>query len=69
MTKIIHDEPDPHRYRARYNIQGEVHELWGWYPNEVVAACKLKRKLETKVGRVVFLEGIDHRVHRVDPVK
>lgn len=57
-----------HRYRARYNIHGQVIELWGWYANEVEAARKLKRKLETKVGRVVFLDGIDHRVSRVDPV-
>ena len=56
-----------HRYRARYNIQGEVHELWGWYLNEGEAARKLKRKLEKKMGRVVFLDdSIDHQVDRVD---
>lgn len=57
-----------HRYRARYNIQGEIHEFWGWYPNDVVASQKLHRKLNKKVGRMVFLSGIDHQVHRVDPV-
>jgi len=57
---------DRYRYRACYNIQGEIHELWGWYPNDVVAGQKLKRKLETKMGRKVFLDGIDHQVHRVD---
>ena len=56
------------RYRGRYNIQGEVHELWGWYVNEGEARCKLKRKLEKKCGRVIFLNGIDHQVDRVDPV-
>ncbi len=57
-----------HRYRGRYNIQGEVIELWGWYHNEGIARQKLKRKLDTKMGRVVFLDGIDHQVDRVDPV-
>ena len=57
-----------HRYRARYNIQGEIHELWGWYCNEAEAGRKLKRKLESKMRRVVFLDGIDHQVERVDPV-
>ena len=57
-----------HRYRARYNIQGEIHELWGWYINETTARHKLKRKLEKKMGRIVFLDSIDHQVHRVDPV-
>lgn len=56
------------RYRARYNIQGEVIELWGWYATEGEARNKLKRKLENKVGRVVFLDGIDHQVCRMDPV-
>ena len=57
-----------HRYRARYNIQGEVHELWGWYLNEGEARHKLHRKLNIKIGRTVFLyDSIDHQVHRVDP--
>ncbi len=55
-----------HRYRARYNIQGEVHELWGWYATEGEAARKLKRKLEKKCGRMVFLDGLDYQVERVD---
>ncbi len=57
-----------HRYRGRYNIHGEVVELWGWYPNEDTARRKLKRKLDAKMARTVFLDGIDHQVHRVDPV-
>ncbi len=57
-----------HRYRARYNIQGEVHELWGWYATEATARRKLHRKLNKKMGRTVFLDGIDHQVHKVDPV-
>ena len=60
--------PGHHRYRARYNIQGEVHELWGWYPSEGEARRKLHRKLNKKMGRVVFLDGVDHYVDRVDPV-
>ena len=57
-----------HRYRARYNIQGEVHELWGWYANEVIAGQKLHKKLNKKMGRVVFLDGINYEVARVDPI-
>ena len=55
-----------HRYRARYNIQGEIHELWGWYADEGEARHKLHRKLNQKCGRIVFLSGVDHEVCRVD---
>ncbi len=55
-----------YRYRGRYNIQGEVHELWGWYATEGEGRRKLKRQLEKKVGRVVFLDRVDHNVCRVD---
>ena len=57
------------RYRARYNIAGELHELWGWYPSEAEAQRKLHRKLNEKMGRVIFLDGIDYQVERVDRVK
>jgi len=57
-----------HRYRGRYNIHGQVIELWGWYANETEARHKLKRKLDKKCERMVFLKGTDHEVHRVDPV-
>lgn len=56
-----------HRYRARYNIHGQVIELWGWYRNEAEARNKLKRKLDKEVGRTVFLDDVQHEVHRVDP--
>ena len=55
-----------HRYRARYNIHGQVIELWGWYANEGEARRKLHRKLNEKCGRVVFLEDVDYYVDRVD---
>ena len=54
------------RYRGRYNIKGEIHELWGWYPNDLEAGRKLHRKLNKEMGRVIFLDGIDHQVVRVD---
>lgn len=57
-----------HRYRGRYNIQGETHEFWGWYINKDEAGRKLKRKLEKKMGRIIFLDGIDHQVVKMDPV-
>lgn len=57
-----------HRYRARYNIHGQVIELWGWYANEGEARRKLKRKLDKEVGRMVFLTGTDHDVVKMDPV-
>lgn len=58
---------DRHRYRARYNIHGQVIELWGWYANEAEARRKLHRKLNDKCERTVFLDGVDHYVDRVDP--
>lgn len=60
--------PTRHRYRGIYNIHGQVIELWGWYDNDAEAARKLKRKLDKEVGRMVFLDGVDNEVVRVDPV-
>lgn len=57
-----------HRYRGRYNIHGQVIELWGWYASEAEARNRLKRKLDEKCERRVFLKGTDHEVRRMDPV-
>lgn len=59
---------DLYRYRARYNISGELHELWGWYPSETEAQRKLHMKLDKKMGRVIFLDGIDYQVEKINPI-
>lgn len=55
------------RYRARYNVSGEIHELWGWYISEGEAQRKLHRKLNQKMDRMIFLDDIDHQVVKVNP--
>jgi len=55
-----------YRYRGRYNIHGQVIELWGWYYNEGEARQKLKRQLDKECKRMVFLNGTDHEVSRID---
>lgn len=57
-----------HRFRGRYNIHGQIIELWGWYATEAEARQRLKRKLDKEVGRMVFLTGTDHDLVRMDPV-